>query len=66
MFQISGKEKNVAFSKDKRSEEHYRMTPYRYTPKPAKKIVASEFIDIGQGILNLVEEITQEIKQDKS
>jgi UDP-glucose 4-epimerase len=35
------------------------MTPYRYTPKHAKKLVPSEFVDLGQGILEVVEEIHQ-------
>ena len=64
--EIIGEPIKIEFSNDINENDHYELSPYRYTPKPAKKIVASEFIDIGQGILNLVEEITQEIKQDKS
>lgn len=59
IFEIAGKKSNVVFSEEERSEEHYRMTPYRYTPHPAKKMVPSEFIDLGQGILEVVEEIHQ-------
>jgi UDP-glucose 4-epimerase len=59
IFEISGQKSNVTFSKGERSEEHYQMTPYRYTPKPAKKLVPSEFVDLGQGILEVVEEIHQ-------
>jgi len=59
IFEIAGKKANVIFSKDERSEEHYHMTPYRYTPKHAKKLVPSEFVDLGQGILEVVEEIHQ-------
>ncbi len=33
------------------------MTPYRYTPKQATKLVPDEFIDLGQGILEIVEEV---------
>ena len=36
------------------------MTPYRYTPKQAQKLVPDEFIDIGQGVLEIVEEIYSE------
>ena len=64
IFEIAGKKANVTFSNTKRSEEHYRITPYRYTPKSAKKLVPSEFVDIGQGILELVEEIDQTIDED--
>ena len=37
------------------------MTPYRYTPKQAQKLVPEEFMDLGQGVLELVEEINEEI-----
>ena len=59
IFEIAGKKANVSFSKDERTEEHYHMTPYRYTPKHAKKLVPSEFVDLGQGILEVVEQIHQ-------
>jgi len=36
---------------------HYSLTPYRYTPRRGKKVVPKVFIDIGQGILELIEEI---------
>jgi len=64
IFEISGVDKNVTFAKNDRSDEHYRMTPYRYTPKQAKKLVPSEFVDLGQGILEVVEGIYQEGDED--
>jgi UDP-glucose 4-epimerase len=33
------------------------MTPYRFTPRIARKMVPNVFVDIGQGILDLVEEV---------
>lgn len=42
---------------------HYALTPYRYTPKQGKKIVPATFIDIGEGILEVIEEIYQENNQ---
>ena len=38
---------------------HYSMTPYRYIPKKGYKIVPNAFIDLGQGILEMVDEINQ-------
>lgn len=38
-------------------EQHYEITPYNFNPKLAKKIFANEYIDLGQGILNLINEI---------
>ena len=56
IFEISGKTPNVSFLEDARRKEHYRITPYRYVPRQAKKLVPSEFIDLGQGILEVCEE----------
>lgn len=39
---------------------HYSLTPYRYTPRRGKKIVPTVFIDLGQGILDLIEETESE------
>ena len=62
IFEIAGKQVNITFSEGERSEEHYHMTPYRYTPKQAKKLVPSEFIDLGQGILDACEEVYQAVE----
>ena len=35
------------------------MTPYRYNPMKAIKIIPDEYIDIGQGILEIVGEIIE-------
>ena len=64
IFEIAGKKPDVVFSQDQRREEHYRLTPYRYTPRQAKKLVPAEFIDLGQGILETCEEIAQSVDQD--
>ena len=39
------------------------MTPYRYRPKKAKKLVPDEFIDIGQEFMTLLA-ISSEIEND--
>ena len=41
---------------------HYRMTPYRYTPKPGRKLIMDCFIDLGQGILDMIGEVHQSIE----
>ena len=41
----------------KKSKTHYKMSPYSFNPKMAKKLVSNPHIDLGQGILNLIEEI---------
>lgn len=36
---------------------HYRATPYRYLPKFGRKMVPNAFIDLGQGILEIIDEV---------
>ena len=60
IFEIAGEEKDVVFADSKTENYHYKMTPYRYTPKYAYKLVPKEFIDLGQGILELVEEVAED------
>ena len=38
MFEIAGKERKVNYLGEKNISNHYGNTPYRYTPKSAKKI----------------------------
>ena len=61
LFEIVGKEENVIYHGEINKQEHYGNTPYHYNPKPAKKIVPTEFVDFGQGLLDLVEEIYQNL-----
>jgi UDP-glucose 4-epimerase len=66
IHEIAGVEFNIAFSDTPPEADHYAMTPYRYTPKRAKKIVPAEFIDFGQGVLDIVEEVHHEMtKKEK-
>lgn len=59
IFEIAGRNTEVVLTDSGRKGYHYTLTPYRYTPKPALKLVPSEFIDLGQGILELVEELQE-------
>jgi UDP-glucose 4-epimerase len=60
IFEIAGVPVNVEVTPPDALQLHYQTTPYRYTPKHARKLVPSEFVDIGQGILELVEEVRRE------
>ena len=64
IFEISGEKRNVSFLDVRDGGDHYSMTPYRYTPKQARKLVLNEFIDLGQGILTLVEEVNKAMNSD--
>lgn len=41
---------------------HYRITPYTFHPTTAKKLVANPYIDLGQGLLECIQEIHKESK----
>ena len=36
---------------------HYNITPYTYQPSIGKKLVMNEYVDMGQGIIQLLEEM---------
>jgi UDP-glucose 4-epimerase len=36
---------------------HYKVTPYSFVPKEARKLVRTEYVDLGQGILSLITEM---------
>ena len=46
----------IVFKKGKR-QHHYAITPYTFSPKLGRKFVSNTFIDIGQGVLQIMEEI---------
>jgi len=41
--------------------DHYEITPYTFTPKLARKIVSRTYLDLGQGILNCIQDVYKEI-----
>jgi UDP-glucose 4-epimerase len=43
---------------------HYAVTPYAYTPKPGKKLVTTHYVDMGQGLLRMVEDLHRELTRD--
>jgi UDP-glucose 4-epimerase len=42
---------------------HYFQTPYSYTPKFGRKHIQSSYIDIGSGLLDLIERHDQELSK---
>jgi UDP-glucose 4-epimerase len=56
-------------SSSKRSkaiEPHYRITPYSYSPKIAKKLVNHYYLDLGQGLLECIEEMRNKLNGEES
>ena len=58
MFEISGKKKNIKYIDRDSDPDHYINTPYRFTPKTAIKLIPEEYFDLGQGILEVIEEVS--------
>jgi len=50
---------------EKKSDTHYKITPYSFNPKLGRKLVNNPHIDMGQGLLNCMAEIYEEIHQEK-
>lgn len=44
------------------STPHYTLTPYSFAPKIGKKLVSNHYTDLGQGLLELMEELQKELK----
>jgi UDP-glucose 4-epimerase len=38
-------------------DAHYRVTPYTYSPRVGRKLTASCYVDMGQGLLQVLEEL---------
>jgi len=49
-----------------RIEEHYKVTPYSFRPKVAKKILMKNYHDLGQGLLDCIYEVYSEIGVEES
>jgi UDP-glucose 4-epimerase len=66
IFEIAGLEENARYMPEEKAGYHYSSTPYRYTPKQAKKLVPREFIDIGEGVLEIIEEISRDVHRERN
>jgi len=40
---------------------HYQITPYAFQPRVGRKLVLNEHVDLGQGLLDCIQEIYQQI-----
>lgn len=50
--------------KEAQSNIHYRVTPYSFNPRIGRKLTANSYVDIGQGILDMMAEIYQELHKE--
>jgi len=43
---------------------HYEITPYIFKPQVAKKLTSNQYHDLGQGLLECMEEISKEVQDE--
>ncbi len=56
--EILGRELAVTYeAPEAEGDPHYRVTPYTFTPRIGRKLTARPFVDMGQGILQLLDEL---------
>ena len=48
---------------DETYDGHYVRTPYAYQPKLGKKFAPSLYVDLGQGLLGLIDDVSQHTKK---
>ena len=53
-------------TEENKNGDHYIMTPYSYTPKVGYKLTSNLFTDIGQGLLEIMEEIDAQLAAEKN
>ena len=60
--EILGKRIDIEYL-DVASDNHYELTPYSYVPKVGYKLTTNYYVDMGQGLLECLAEIHQEIDE---
>jgi UDP-glucose 4-epimerase len=57
--------KRVMIEHSTETADHYEITPYRYHPRAGTKITRNEFVDFGQGILEVIHEVYEDLKNER-
>lgn len=50
---------------DRQVYGHYAMTPYAFHPKVGHKLVATDYVDLGQGLLDCLAELHERLHDDQ-
>jgi len=58
--EILGKDIKLEFGPPTDWASHYEITPYSFKPQVAKKLTSNQYHDLGQGLLECIEEISNE------
>jgi len=60
--EILGREIKVEYARPEIPDGHYRITPYQFHPRVGRKLTSNLYVDFGQGILQVLEQISREEK----
>jgi UDP-glucose 4-epimerase len=58
IFEIYGAKKKVIYLNKSNIDDHYGLSPYRYHPKPSTKLISNSMKDLGEGILDIIQDMT--------
>ncbi|WP_135609980.1 NAD(P)-dependent oxidoreductase [Methanococcoides sp. AM1] len=61
--EMSGGDVEIIYENSK-SETHYQVTPYSFNPRIGKKLTSNYYVDMGQGLLNIMSEIYASIHEN--
>lgn len=50
---------------DQKSDPHYDITPYAFHPKIGHKLVANDYVELGQGIMDCLADIHERLHKDE-
>ena len=62
---ILGGDLKIKYSKKDYYDAHYSLTPYSFRPKSAKNMQLDTYFDLGQGLLETIYEIYQNLEKEK-
>ncbi len=55
--EVVGADVEIEYDEPDHENWHYKVTPYSFTPKIGKKLIRHHYLDLGQGLLDCLEEI---------
>ena len=64
--EILGNNIKIKYTKGDQYEGHYQLTPYSFRPRVAEKLLLKTYYDLGQGLLDSVYDIYQELHKENS
>ena len=62
--EILGRDVEVRYEPTGPDHEHYRVTPYAFQPGLGRKLTSTCYVDMGQGLLQMLEEIRRQTEPE--